>query len=200
MLSNDVKSQDLRVRRTRMMIEKAFGELLEEKGFQAVTIQDIAERAMVNRATFYDHYQDKYELFVHCMRGWFRQTLESKLPADLNYCASDVGLLVETLAEFLATVDNHCRPKNPDGLPSFDEHVVDLITELLSKWLTENGTNNRTTSLALTANVGAWAIYGAARHWNSQKRPESVKSFAARVTPMISTLIEQGQDMPTCQG
>src|SRR4051794_30571083 len=99
MPSNDVKLPDLRVRRTRMMIEKAFSELLLEKGFQAITVQDIADRAMVNRATFYDHYMDKYVLFEHGMRTWFQQTLASKLPAEFAYCPSNVGLLIEVVGE-----------------------------------------------------------------------------------------------------
>src|SRR5712691_9444674 len=53
---------DLRVRRTHMVLREALIALIEEKGFDAVTVADIAERAMVNRATFYRHYQDKYAL------------------------------------------------------------------------------------------------------------------------------------------
>jgi AcrR family transcriptional regulator len=55
-------SQDLRVRRTRKLLQEALIELTIEKGFSAVTVRDIAHRAMVNRATFYRHYQDKYDL------------------------------------------------------------------------------------------------------------------------------------------
>ncbi len=53
---------DLRVRRTHALLKKALLDLCEEKGFKAITIGDIAERAMVNRVTFYRHYRDKYEL------------------------------------------------------------------------------------------------------------------------------------------
>jgi len=53
---------DLRVRRTRILLKKALLDLCEEKGFKAITVGDIAQRAMVNRVTFYRHYRDKYEL------------------------------------------------------------------------------------------------------------------------------------------
>jgi AcrR family transcriptional regulator len=56
---------DRRVRRTRKLIQDAFLELTVEKGFAAVTVRDIAERAGVNRATFYRHYQDKFDLLEH---------------------------------------------------------------------------------------------------------------------------------------
>jgi AcrR family transcriptional regulator len=55
-------SEDLRVRRTRSLLQKAFIELTIEKGFTEVTVRDITERAMVNRSTFYHHYVDKYDL------------------------------------------------------------------------------------------------------------------------------------------
>ncbi len=53
---------DLRVVRTRTAIQDAFTSLVSERGFDAVTVRDIAERAMVNRATFYRHYRDKHDL------------------------------------------------------------------------------------------------------------------------------------------
>lgn len=53
---------DLRVRRTHALLRKTLIDLIAEKGFDAVTVGDIAERAMVNRSTFYRHYPDKYAL------------------------------------------------------------------------------------------------------------------------------------------
>lgn len=58
---------DLRVRRTRKMLQEALIELTVEKGFAAVTVRDITERAMVNRSTFYRHYVDKYDLLEQYM-------------------------------------------------------------------------------------------------------------------------------------
>lgn len=53
---------DLRVIRTKKSIQKAFVELINEKGFEAVTVKDITTKAKINRGTFYSHYQDKYDL------------------------------------------------------------------------------------------------------------------------------------------
>ncbi len=55
-------SHDLRVRRTRALLQKALINLTIEKGFTEVTVRDITERAMINRSTFYHHYEDKYDL------------------------------------------------------------------------------------------------------------------------------------------
>ncbi len=46
---------NLRVRRTRKLLRNALISLTMEKGFAAVTVRDITERAMVNRGTFYHH-------------------------------------------------------------------------------------------------------------------------------------------------
>ncbi len=54
--------EDLRVRRTRKLLQQALVEGTVEKGFAALTVRDITERAMVNRSTFYRHYLDKYDL------------------------------------------------------------------------------------------------------------------------------------------
>ncbi|MGM0217918.1 TetR family transcriptional regulator [Enterococcus sp. AZ126] len=49
--------------RTRKMIIEAFFHLVEEKGYDGITIQDIADEAMINRATFYAHFKDKQDLY-----------------------------------------------------------------------------------------------------------------------------------------
>jgi AcrR family transcriptional regulator len=54
--------QDLRVRRTRKLIWDALLALLDRKSFEAISVQEICDRAMVHRTTFYQHYEDKYDL------------------------------------------------------------------------------------------------------------------------------------------
>lgn len=52
----------LRVRRTQKLLREALVELIEERGFEPLTVREITERAMVSRAAFYRAYQDKYDL------------------------------------------------------------------------------------------------------------------------------------------
>lgn len=59
------RKKDLRVIRTKKMILEAFFSLVEEKGYEAVRIQEIAKRAMINRATFYAHFKDKDDLYEY---------------------------------------------------------------------------------------------------------------------------------------
>src|SRR5262249_24130095 len=53
---------NLRVRRTKILLREALIELIEERGFEALTIGELTDRAMVSRAAFYRNYQDKYDL------------------------------------------------------------------------------------------------------------------------------------------
>jgi AcrR family transcriptional regulator len=53
---------NLRVRRTQKLLREALIELIEERGFEALTIGELTSRAMVSRAAFYRNYQDKYDL------------------------------------------------------------------------------------------------------------------------------------------
>src|SRR5215831_17755220 len=55
-------ASNLRVRRMQKLLREALIELIEERGFEALTIGEITERAMVSRAAFYRNYQDKYAL------------------------------------------------------------------------------------------------------------------------------------------
>ena len=60
--NNPEEKTDLRIRRTKKSIRDAFFELLDENGFDSVTVKDITDRALISRNTFYLHYEDKIDL------------------------------------------------------------------------------------------------------------------------------------------
>lgn len=60
-----LKKEDLRTKRTRENIIRAFVSITNEKGLEKVTVQQIADRAMINRSTFYNHFPDKNDLYDH---------------------------------------------------------------------------------------------------------------------------------------
>lgn len=55
-------ANDLRVKRSQKFLREALITLIEEKGFDALSVEEITQRAMVSRATFYRNYHDKYDL------------------------------------------------------------------------------------------------------------------------------------------
>ena len=61
------ENTDRRVRRTRRALQKALVDLILEKGYDAVTIEEITDRADLGRTTFYLHYKDKEELLMHAI-------------------------------------------------------------------------------------------------------------------------------------
>lgn len=77
-------TNDPRVKRTRQLIQDAFVALVGEKGFENVTVQHIAERAPVNRATFYSHYHDKYDLLDKSIEEMLEKLAEVIKPKNKN--------------------------------------------------------------------------------------------------------------------
>lgn len=62
------RTGDLRVQRTYRLLFDAFTSLLEEVGFDSVSVQQLCDRAMIRRTTFYKHFADKYEYLYYYMQ------------------------------------------------------------------------------------------------------------------------------------
>ncbi|MCM3756525.1 TetR/AcrR family transcriptional regulator [Sporosarcina aquimarina] len=80
---------DLRVVRTKESIRNVFIDLIEEKGFEAITVKDLTTRAKINRGTFYAHYQDKYDLMNKCEEE-FMQELTDKIITNYPNMMADI--------------------------------------------------------------------------------------------------------------
>ncbi|HLZ56904.1 MAG TPA: TetR/AcrR family transcriptional regulator [Ktedonosporobacter sp.] len=72
------QKQDRRSQRTRLMIITALGELLRERRYEAVTVQDILDRANIGRSTFYTHYFDKEDVMAS-LTEYMMNTLQQHL-------------------------------------------------------------------------------------------------------------------------
>ncbi len=79
---------ELRVRRTRKHLWDALIRLTTEKGYHAVSVKDITERAMVNRVTFYRHYEDKHDLLMRGMDEIFDDLVARTRPPLSSYRVS----------------------------------------------------------------------------------------------------------------
>lgn len=72
---------DLRIKKTDAIISTSFVDLVLENGFDNVTVKDIASRSMINRKTFYAHYEDKFALtdkIGQDILNWFTKTLQKR--------------------------------------------------------------------------------------------------------------------------
>ena len=192
MLAKEANVEDLRVRRTRHVLHEKFWELLAEQSFQSITVQDITSRAMVNRATFYDHFVDKYALLQYSIREWFRGTLEKHQPAG-NGGGEDLKGLVTTTCEFLEKLRYHCLPRDNAVLPLVQTTITDLIAEILYLWKMEpEGAGS--SGCKLNAAITSWAIYGAAYYWSQMEDREPVEQFAQRVLPTLRASLDRPQN------
>ena len=100
--------EDPRIVRTRQLIVRAFQELLGEKDFEALTIQEIADRATINRVTFYAHFEDKYVLLEAAFNQSFASELCAIVSPSAEFNRSNLQLLIETVCVFLKKGYAHC--------------------------------------------------------------------------------------------
>ena len=79
---------DLRVIKTQKAIIEAFLQLLSQMPFEDITINDVCKLAVVRRATFYNHFSDKYELFTKALQyiqqGYFEALPKSRSTSFLD--------------------------------------------------------------------------------------------------------------------
>src|ERR1700728_3252822 len=98
---SDCEVRDPRIRRTRQLLQGALRTLMQSKGFEEISVQDIAEAATVNRATFYDHYSDKFAL-LECMVGTrFGELLAARSVRFDGGCSSALRGLVQGVCDYL---------------------------------------------------------------------------------------------------
>lgn len=77
------KKLDLRIEKTYLLLHNAFTALMEEKRFEEITVNELCERAMIRRTTFYKHFADKYEYFSFYLTETCDQ-LRGELPPDIR--------------------------------------------------------------------------------------------------------------------
>ena len=75
------KKTDLRIIKTKKVIYEALIDLMKEKTFEEIKVSDICNKALINRSTFYAHYEDKYELlveFINDLKSNFTNELDKR--------------------------------------------------------------------------------------------------------------------------
>ena len=103
-MNKNENKTDLRIQRTQKAIVDAFYELLDEKSFGSITVIDICNRALINRGTFYTHFEDKYQLLDKCisdvMYGLHEQVKQAHGENDLiTYYNEVMSLGINFLAQ-----------------------------------------------------------------------------------------------------
>ncbi|WP_270181239.1 TetR/AcrR family transcriptional regulator [Alkalihalobacillus sp. CinArs1] len=181
----DRDTTDRRILRTKRMLRQALTELMEEKGFEALTVSSLTERADINRGTFYIHYQDKYDLLDKCedeILKEFERIVREGFPTQQN----DYRKLVQTdplphilkLVEYLS--DNSAFLKTilgPKGDPSFQEKLKDLMKKNLTVLIEQRLSDSPIPTDYLIAYVSS-ANLGVIQHWLKSGMNESPREIA----------------------
>jgi len=186
-LEQEQKKLDPRVRRTRQLLQQALIELMAEKSFQALTVQDIAERATVNRVTFYAHFEDKHALLEYTVREMIKQELHKRVPEDAPFNWENVARLIQTVCEFVGEMDHRCPPPHGQLEPLMEKQIKAEVYETLRRWL-EGLPRSKVKSQPTPdqiAMVTSWAIYGAAVQRSQRDRQEPISDFVQQVLPLI---------------
>ncbi|HET8851550.1 MAG TPA: TetR/AcrR family transcriptional regulator [Ktedonobacteraceae bacterium] len=187
-MNEHVKGVDPRVRRTRQLLQQALLELMQEKRFASVTVHEIAERATVNRATFYTHFADKYDLLDSVIREQFQREVVSKLPPGSRWGVNTLQMLIGAVFDFLRKVLNEHRPTDIELDPLFERIVQEELAEVLSSWLKQvpiSGMGRRVPA-GTVASVMSWAMFGAAAQWIHGAKTISAEQMVNQVLIVIT--------------
>jgi AcrR family transcriptional regulator len=188
MLAREVKAAKLdpRVKRTRELLVRAFNELLEEKGHSGLTVQEITERAAINRATFYAHFKDQHELFDYVISEAFRDELRLRLPPSPGLDEENLKALVLVTCEYLSGLNTACSWRDRQFRPLIEARVQTELYELLLGWIEASPPMDGRSALAeITASVVSWAIFGAGLKWSRDGEAGSVEEFADQALSII---------------
>lgn len=116
---------DARIRYTKMRIEEAFFSLLATKPFNRVTVKDICDKAEINRATFYNHYMDTYDL-MQKKEEEFLETLHAYVLQAKK--SSDIYGLIEAALTYIKQSDkNNYALSILEADVSFVQKIMDLV-------------------------------------------------------------------------
>jgi AcrR family transcriptional regulator len=192
-MSKKAKKVDPRVVRTRQMLRDALVSLIEEKGFDAITVQDIADRAGLNRATFYLHYRDKQELLVKSLRDAI-----DELVADIGASTDEQGQLVfdgslRPIKAAFEHVAQHARfyrvMMSAEGVASFIAGVRDYMAEITLSWLKVLQPNPRQSRVPpeIVANSLSWSLLGVLIWWLEHDMPHP-PDYMAEQFQLLMTL------------
>jgi AcrR family transcriptional regulator len=191
---SDCEVRDPRIRRTRLLLQEALSSLVQTKAFDEISVQDISEAATVNRATFYDHYTDKYSLLEATIAGGFHQLLHQRNVAFDGTCPSAAGAVILATCDYLT--QTHSNPGVCNRQSAFEPLVDAAITTAIRRVL-EKGTfepqHSSFPSAAMIAATASWAIYGAVKQWFFTPDHPSADQAVPAILELVLPILQQAK-------
>jgi AcrR family transcriptional regulator len=183
MVETSCEIRDPRIRRTRDLLQQALGKLLKKKEFEEISVQDITEAATLNRATFYDHYNDKFAL-LECMVGTQFHNLLAKRKVHFDRsCPGTLNALVLAVCDYLSQMRR-------DPEPHMESAIIAVVRRILLEGLKAHPP--KAAPPEMIAAAVSWAIYGAAKEWVQTPNRCLSEETAATVVRLVSPMLPTG--------
>jgi AcrR family transcriptional regulator len=189
---SDCEVRDPRIRRTRKLLQGALGNLMQTKSFEEISVQDITDAATVNRATFYDHYTDKFALMEAMVAGGFHELLYERQLRYQTGCPAALQAIIQATCDYLIQVHSKgdCDRYTPFA-PLMDAAIAKAIQRLLMEGLQREKPPSSISPELIAASASA-AICAGVKQWFTLPDHPPVKALVAQLQELILPMLEAG--------
>ena len=191
MLQEQCDRLDPRVSRTRQLLQDALRRLLEQKGFDNITVQDITEAATLNRATFYAHYPDKFALLEELIRVNFLQLLAQRHVRFDGTCSSAFKAIILAVCDYLLEVQKSHSSDRLQFEPFVEATVIDQMRVVLLEGFRQHPQERRI-SQEMIAAAASWLIYGAVKQWVNTPDRAPAEDFVSVAIELVQPVLGAG--------
>ena len=174
------ESTDPRILRSRRMLMDALARLLTRKEFNDILIQEIADEATLNRATFYLHYPDKNALLQAMTAARFRELIVRR-GLSFSNCDGALRAIALGVCDYLA--ESTGCPSQLAKMP-LQGSIVPVVEDMFREGAAHHEMRPGTDPELLATTV-AWAIFGAARRWYQTPDRIPAEEMAAKIEAMV---------------
>lgn len=154
------KPTDPRILRTRQLIMDAFMQLTIEKDFKNITIKDITTRATVNRATFYYHFLDKYDLLEKLLKEDVLKGVLTNVDSHQSLTSTSLKNIFTSILQFQRGLANRCARSYEAFTPKIETIVKDELARIFRDFLKEQHPDWPFEHVDLQSIVLSWSLYG----------------------------------------
>jgi len=173
---------DLRVLRTRKLIMDSFIELSGQKEFKDITVKDITTEAMINRATFYYHFQDIYDLLEKVLSEVLLVDLNDSIYEKSELNEESIIRIFTAITNFQKSLSNRCHRGYEDTISRIIREHLEIV---FYKMLLKQHNMKEDAALKTTAVILSWGIYGASVEWRKSSMDKSPEEFIKLSIPYI---------------
>lgn len=180
---NTVEGTDPRVLRSRRMLMEALFRLLNQKEFDDISIQEIADEATLNRATFYLHYPDKNALLQAMTAVRFRDLI-ARRGLSFTDCDGALRAIALGVCDYLA--ESTSCPTQLAKMP-LQGSIIPVVEEMFREGAAHHAIAPGA-DLEVLASAAAWAIFGAAQRWYRTPGRIPAEEMAAKIEALVKAI------------